>query len=58
MSNKNNDANLSKELNMALQKEINSFKVNVDRSIFKKTAEEKEKLKLAKAQYKLSIKNS
>ena len=58
MSNKNNDANLSKELNMALQKEINSFKVNVDRSIFRKTAEEKEKLKLAKAQYKLSIKNS
>lgn len=58
MSNKNNDANLSKELNMALQKEINSFKVNVDRTIFKKTAEEKEKLKLAKAQYKLSIKNS
>ena len=39
-----------------LQAEINKSRLVIDKSVFKKTKEEKEKLKIAKAQYKLNNK--
>lgn len=52
------DVNLHRENNLAIRKEINSYKVSIDRSVFKKTAEEKLKLKQAKMEYKLSLKQN
>lgn len=45
-----------KARNEALQREINQFKVNVDRSVFSKTPEEKLELKRMKKEYKQSLK--
>jgi hypothetical protein len=39
-----------------LQAEVNKNKFVLDKSVFVKTAEEKERLKIAKAQYKLNNK--
>lgn len=36
----------------ALFQQINKFKVDIDRTVFQKTIEEKQKLKLLKAAYK------
>ena len=39
-----------------LQAEANKNKLVIDKSVFMKTSEEKERLKIAKAQYKLNNK--
>lgn len=42
----------------ALQKHINSFPLNIDRSCFRKTEEEKVKLKIAKYICKNNVNNN
>lgn len=54
MANNSNDSIPYRQ--MDLQREINSYKVDIDFSVFKKTKEEKLKLKIAKSQHKDSLK--
>lgn len=44
------------QLREELSNAINKHKVNVDRSVFKKTPQERLELKIAKAKYKASLK--
>ncbi len=50
------DDNSNNKLRQELHNEINSFKVTIDRSVFKKTAAEKLELKKLKSEWKKSQK--
>lgn len=50
--NKNNQAGKTAELKKQVRKEINRNKVDIDRSVFTKTEDEKSRLKLEKKLYK------
>lgn len=45
----------TERLRKQLHAHINSFKVEIDRNVFRKTFREKEALKLAKAEHKLYL---
>jgi hypothetical protein len=49
-----NDDNSNNKMRQDLHVEINSFKVSIDRSVFKKTPAEKETLKALKKEWKKS----
>jgi len=53
---KSDASNAANNLRQELSTLINKNRVNIDRSVFRKTEQEKLELKIAKAKYKTSIK--
>lgn len=51
---KSDASNAAAQLRQELSAQINKHRVNIDKSVFVKTIEEKEELKIAKARWKAS----